>query len=363
MITCLKVWQSCFNEKDCMIQFLGAQGNLETLVFSAIAPMLEIFGYITKNFQLKKLSLMRLVHDSDYEEKKYNEELLAFLRTQTQSIEFLELEDGRFSEDIYKLIFIQFEALKILKLSAEDVPQEKTFYKSLNSTNGYVKELIVDGKFKNLYITKKILGHFELVETLKFINLKDGIGNNILLFIAQELLLLDNLYVPQLTDDIFANVQFPMLKHLHADVVENMKKWPEFAKNHPSLESLSIGLVERSKTCCGINENDILEMAKRLKRLKHLKLGDFFMADKKTFNTIQTYCHKLMSFEMIGHNVNLGLKKEGVVMQMKPGFKFILHDSKKHIFPDPTNLWSDENKKYDLFETQISIATGSSDNL
>ena len=135
MITCLKVWQSCFNEKDCMIQFLGAQGNLETLVFSAIAPMLEIFGYITKNFQLKKLSLMRLVHDSDYEEKKYNEELLAFLRTQTQSIEFLELEDGRFSEDIYKLIFIQFEALKILKLSAEDVPQEKTFYKSLNSTN------------------------------------------------------------------------------------------------------------------------------------------------------------------------------------------------------------------------------------
>lgn len=362
-ITCLKVWQCCFNEKHYMIEFLRVQESLKTLVFSAIAPMLEIFGSIAKKFQLKKLSLLRLTHDSDYEEKKYNEELLVFLKTQTEAIELLELEDGQFSEDIYKLIFTQFEALKILKLAADDVPKEKTFYKSLKSTNGYVKELIVDGQFESPDITKRVLGHFELVETLRFINIKDGIGNNILLFIATELLLLDNLYVPQLTDLIFAHVQFPTLKHLHADVIENMKKWPGFAKNNPSLESLSIGCVENNKTYSGINENDILDISIGLKRLKHLKLGDFFMADKKTFETIQTHCHKLVSFEMIGDNVNLELKKKGIKMQMKPGFKLILHDSIEHIFPEQTNLWSEENTKYDLFETEISIATGSSDNL
>lgn len=346
-----------------MIDFLGAQENLKTLVFAAIAPMLEIFGSIVKKFQLKKLSLMRLTHDSDYEEKKYNEVLLEFLKTQAGAIELLELEDGQFSEDIYKLIFTQFEALKTLKLAANDVPKDKSFYKSLKSTNGYVKELIVDGNFESLYITKQILGHFELVETLRFINIKDGIGNNILLFIAQELLLLDNLYIPQLTDLIFAHVQFPTLKHLHADVIENMKKWPGFAKNNPSLESLSIGCVEYNKTYNGINENDILDIAILLKRLKHLKLGNYFMADKKTFETIQKYCHNLVSFEMIGDNVDLELKKKGIKIQMKPGFKLILHDSMQHIFPEQTNLWSEENTKYDLFETEISIATGSSDNL
>lgn len=346
-----------------MIQFLGAQENLETLAFAAIAPMLEIFGSVPKKFQLKKLSLMRLTHDSDYEERKYNEELLEFLKTQTQAIELLELEDGLFSEDLYRLVFTQFEALKTLKLAAEDVPKDKKFYKSLKSTNGYVKELIVDGKFESLFITKRILGHFELVETLKFINLKDGIGNNILLFIAQELLLLDNLYVPLLSDHIFAHVQFPTLKHLHADVVENMRKWPGFAKNNPSLESLSIGCVEYSKVYTGIKENDVLDISIGLKQLKHLKLGDYFMADKKTFQTIETHCRKLMSFEMLGDNVNLELKKKGIQMQMKPGFKLILHDLSKNLFPDQTNLWSDENKKYDLFESEISIATGSSDNL
>ena len=338
------------------------QDNLETLAFAAIAPMLELFGSIPEKMQLKKLSVMRLTHDSDYEEKKYNEELLEFLETQTQ-IQLLELEDGQFSEDIYKLVFTRFEALKILKLAASDVPKDLSFYKSLNCTNGYVNELIVDGQFINLDITKLVLGHFELVETLKFINLKDGIGNDILLFIARELLLLDNLYVPELTDLIFAHVQFPTLKHIHADVVENMRKWPGFAKNNPSLEALSIGCVGSNKKYNGINENDVLEIARGIKQLKHLKLGEYFMANSKTFETIQTHCNKLMSFEMLGDNVDLLFKQKGIKMEMKSGFKLILHDSIRKIFPEQKTLWSEEHTKYDLFDTDVSVASGSTGNV
>lgn len=185
-----------------LINFLGTQTELEELALRDI----DFSGSRITDDQieainlpsLKRLSLGRLTNVCGGERNA-----IKLLKSFPKTLEHIEL-DFKFGSRIYEQVFTSFQKLKSLDVYAAGLPVDENFYKSLRSLSSVKKLIIRDYSPSNEKSVQGLIGNLANIEDLI---IQHGIqSNELMLFIASNLLQLKSLSISSFTGGLFKNV-------------------------------------------------------------------------------------------------------------------------------------------------------------
>ncbi|CAO1428232.1 unnamed protein product [Diamesa hyperborea] len=259
---------------------------------------MEEFGKC--QYELKKLSFSRTIKhrmlDHCYPHELNEDNMLEFLRTQSESVEQLDLV-RTFTIPIYRSILMNFKNLKSINFQMDGFPVENIAPIFRCKPILGVKDLVLSGNL-NYDACKGIFSVFPNVEKLVIDN-SAPIDNIIMLLMTTMLLKVDSLHISKVDDLIFKDCKFGALKTLQMHEVKNLSHigLTRLTKCNPSIETLSIKLMDSEF-------NLIFDIITRnLKNLKVLKLGRGFYPTLKVAKAINK-CQNIRVLKMPDYYAN-----------------------------------------------------------
>lgn len=326
---------------DWFFDFLRDQDVLKELALRNIGFTEDLEKIDGIKFRLKKLSLRKVYS---------GENILMFMKKFAYTLEELELSNNRFSEDFYKMIFKDFQKLKVLKIDLKGAPNVHSFYQQLRQ-NTSIKQLIIIFKSANdLKAVEGFIGNLPNITDLVFESDCD-LPKALLLFISQNLLKLESLTLNSIKGSMLKSVSIKSLKSLYIKRLSKLKKedWKEIIKALPNIEKLSIRKVT---DVASVSDEMFNIITKMLKNLTHVRIGYGFVAIKRIFNQLLKNCKNLKVVEILDDAFSCTPNKVAILNNFKrEGLKFyIFSPSQMHnVFTDYIDLWSGEKaeEKYD----------------
>ncbi|XP_037046817.1 uncharacterized protein LOC119081747 [Bradysia coprophila] len=292
----------------------------------------------TVKFQLNKLSLLDIkLRESPND---YNN-LLKFLKPQAKTIKFLEL-GTTFPDLVYEFVFAKFRNLKTLRLMMNELPKDIEFYERLEENPSITQLIFMDSPPPNHLndscppSLKEFIRHVPNVTDLTL--LEDTCDRGTLQFIASNLKNLTRLTVAYFNEITFNDLQFPSLKTLCIDKIEDDVDWEKFSKNNANITEILI----HSGTYAGFSDwleescSDFIEKMTKILRLEKLVIGSPFRTNEHFYEHIREFGTNL---KLIDLHKTCALSID--IMHGIPGLRF--HDDD---FPAPFHtpeFWNDED--------------------
>lgn len=282
-----------------LLDFMASQRDLTSLALESFNCGSKFFEAAIQDkkfpFKLRKLCLVDVDEYYDPHEDEEDDEpvddnrsLMQFMKKHSETIEELELRE-KFSSEIYELVFAKFEKLKTLRLLANDIPTEKSFFKRLRKNRSIVNLTLIGSRPPD-----QIFAKVPNVETFKWLP-RSVSSESKTLKIVSESLKLKNLIVGGI---VLKNVNFPNLISLRLLLGCDGSKLQEFAKSNPNITELYVAETFANESL------DITKIVKHLKHLQVLTIGEDrsdkndHKMDKPFFNFLRENCKELKSFNL-----------------------------------------------------------------
>lgn len=275
--------------------FLKSQEMLTKLAFHTVHHDTSTL-FRTENlnspmpFHLTQLSLqhIRLQESPD----DYNN-LLKFLKPQAKTMKILEL--GRsFPSFVLEFVFANMTKLHTLSLLMNELPEDETFYERLEE-NRSVKDLIfLDSiRLKDSHL-KCFCDFLQKLPNICNLKVLEYCGNLPFLLMAENLPKIETLTTYSFNEDIFHGVQFPNLKTLEIEQLDDKIDWNTFTKANSQLTELTIQNIFDASF---LNHDDIESITSNL-NLQSLRLGENFSADERFFEIIRNKCPNIKVLDL-----------------------------------------------------------------
>lgn len=324
---------------DWVFDFLRDQNVLKELALRNLGFSGDLEKTDGVKFRLQKLSLRKVTSLSDDDEN-----IQMFVKKFDKTLEELELVNNRFSEDFYKMIFKDFQKLKVLKVDLKGAPNIDSFYHNLRQNNS-IKQLIIQIKSsKDLEAAEGFIGNLPKITDL-VLEGEDDIPQSLLLFISNNLLMLQSLTLNSIKGPMMSSIRITSLKSLYIKNLPALRSedWKQIIKALPNVEKLSI---KRVTDAASLNDRNFNIITKKLKNLTHVQIGYGFVAIKRIFNQLLNNCKNLKIVEILEDAfVSAKPNKEAIVKDFKrDGLKFYIFSPNQmhNVFTNYIDLWSGE---------------------
>lgn len=336
-LTSLKI--NCSLEQHPFLpNFLAGQRKLEELAFRNVTMCGDSIPVdLVKNM---KFPLKRLSMNSQLNLLQTKSNSPAFLHNFIGSLEMLEIS-GYFANEVYEMIFKNFLKLKSLKIDVNYAPTENAFYHNLRP-NLSVKKLHVIFRQSSLKALEGIIGNLPNVETLVLDT--DEIPQSLMLFIANNLRKLNNLFITICKFKSLSGVRIESLKSLRVFSLESQSAagWKSLVKAFPNVEAFTV-VVTNDKN--SLSDRMFNIFTKGWKNLSHLKLGLGFVAVKRIFNQLLRNCQELKIVEVLEESFQKARKNSVLRDFKRDGLRLIIHPNEelgKMELGESCGLWAGE---------------------
>lgn len=289
----LKICTQCPDPqpREQLLNFLATQLELEELTLESHfyeesnlfkVPILE--GLLP--FQLKKLSLLG---DDNSALNEYSNNLMAFMRMHTNTLEELVLH-RHFPTFFFEFVFTEFKQLRVLSLMEHVMPRDSSFYRRLEA-NTSVTSLKLSNPYwdDNKSAFKSLVDHLPNIEKMELV---EWCQRSIVTHIAQNLEKLKEITIKSFNGRIFERLNFRALECLRIEVLSGPVNWTTFTRNNPTIKDLSIKLIDKQ------NFLDIQAVTQHLKLHKLTIEDGEFCCDKIFFDIIRKNCKELKCLEL-----------------------------------------------------------------
>jgi hypothetical protein len=212
------------------------------------------------------------------------------LQSQSSSIEELVL--NLVPLKTVETILGKMKNLRKLRINSGSIPTDKEFYDFLKPLKT-LREVEMHDEFLHEDAMKNFLGFCPNLESLKSIHDQSGIVSNCLRFIAvynpRITTLMINCLIPQEEPE----AQFKYLKAFHVETVDNLDVFLKFLRENSSIETLSIGNVDREELT-----DVILEKLMNETKIRRLKFAGDFDTIEGIYDKIKIDYKNLKSLEL-----------------------------------------------------------------
>lgn len=277
--------------RELLLNFLATQLELEELTLESHiyeesnlfkAPIPE--GLLP--FQLKKLSLLGDDHSALNE---YSNNLMAFMRMHTNTLEELVLH-RHFPAFFFEFVFNEFKQLRALSLMEHVMPRDSSFYHRLEANTSVISLKLGNPYWdENKCAFKSLIDHLPNIVKMELV---EWCQRSIITHIAQYLEKLKEITIKSFNGRIFERLNFHALECLHIDVLSGPVNWTIFTRNNPTIKNLSIKLIDKR------NYLDIQAVTQNLKLHKLTIEDGEFCCDENFFDVIRRNCKDLKCLEL-----------------------------------------------------------------
>jgi hypothetical protein len=268
-----------------LVEFLKEQRKLESMSIENLSnDSCALFGHTENSidfaFRLKRLSVLYShIRDVEVFEAKFTD----FLRLHEESLREMKVE-GSLPHQIYKIMLMKLSNVVDLEVNVGELPQEISFYDGLPQ-NRKLKVLRLNRTIKtdNLNGFKGLLQHYPNIQKVSLADTDSLVPNDVFHLLSVKLPKLSDLSVLNFHGNFAVQIVFPSLKHFSIRILVNTSQWLMFIKRNDSIESLSVGWINRDQLTTPTLINEITD----LPNLRHLKFGGRFIASKRIFDVIK----------------------------------------------------------------------------
>lgn len=320
--------------KAYMLDYLANQKHLEELALRDLnLDDASSLGKIKEfHLPLKKLAL-----GGDVSLFRNEESELEFFGKFVGTLE--ELEFGNSSESAFKLVFKAFSKLKVLSVNVSRAPSDDEFYQKLRPNNS-VKKLII--RYAESRLQKRIEGIIGCLPNIETLVLEtDDMPDDLLQFISNNLLRLQNLHLRSISGAMLKRVNIGSLKSLHVAKLDHLlhREWKKIVKAFPNVEKFTVGVADSYS----LSDRMFNIFTHGWRKLSHLKLGQGFIALNRVFKLMLRNCKNLKKVEVLKDAFKSKKSEKDKILSFfkKDGLRFIIHPDET-FNEDRSGLWQSE---------------------